>query len=223
MRTFDEIFTIAADRKGGIEALEGMLSRPMSPEKVAAQPDDRWLSAMAKSIFQAGFNWKVIDAKWDGFETAFHGFDPVRVAHYHDEDMDRLISDKGIVRNGPKIAAVMDNARYVVDLAAEHGGMGRFVADWPGTEFIGLLDHLKKNGARLGGNTGQRMLRVMGKDGFMLSRDVTARLIAEGVVDKVPSSKRDMAAVQDAFNIWAEQSGRSLTEISRVLAFSVGS
>ena len=61
----------------------------------------------------------------------------------------------------------------------------------------------------------------MGKDGYILSSDVVARLKAEGIVDKPPSSKRDLAATQSAFNAWAEQSGRGLTQISQILAFSV--
>ncbi|MEM9715321.1 MAG: hypothetical protein AAF826_02270 [Pseudomonadota bacterium] len=61
----------------------------------------------------------------------------------------------------------------------------------------------------------------MGRDSFILSRDVIARLIAEGVIDKAPTSKKTMSAVQTAFNTWRDQSGRSLTEISRVLAMSL--
>lgn len=63
MRDFQQIFDIAADRKGGAEALEGMLSVPKPPKELAAIPDDRWLSMMAKCVFQAGFSWKVIEAK----------------------------------------------------------------------------------------------------------------------------------------------------------------
>ena len=51
---------------------------------------------------------------------------------------------------------------------------------------------------------------------------VVQTLIREGVVDKAPGSKSSMRAVQAAFNNWSEESGRSLTEISRVLAMSVG-
>ncbi len=66
------------------------------------------------------------------------------------------------------------------------------------------------------------MLRAMGKDGYVLSRDVVGRLIAEGVIDKPPTSRRGLAAVQAAFNTWAEESGRPYTTISRVLARSIG-
>ena len=221
MRSFAEIQAIAAERKGGAKALEKLLSKPLSPAALGKTTDDRWLATMAKCLFQAGFNWKVIEAKWDGFEAAFDGFEPGKVVLYHDGDLDRLLADKRIVRNGAKIAAVMDNARFVRDLAIEHGSAGKFFAAWPNKAYVELLQVLEKRGARLGGVTGQRVLRSMGRDSFILSGDVVARLIAEGVVDKEPKSKRDMAAVQAAFNAWAAESGRSLTEISRTLAFSV--
>ena len=85
-----------------------------------------------------------------------------------------------------------------------------------------LLDLLKTDGARLGGATAMHAMRFMGRDGFILSGDVTMRLIAEGVIDKAAGSKSSMRAVQSAFNEWMDQSGRSLTEISRILAMSVG-
>ena len=63
----------------------------------------------------------------------------------------------------------------------------------------------------------------MGKASFITSRDVTAALIGgTGAIDKPPTSRRDLQAVQDAFNAWAAESGRDLTAISRVLAMSTG-
>lgn len=62
---------------------------------------------MARSLFEAGFNWTIIGTKWSGFESAFEGFTVGPVALYHDEDLDRLLADKRIVRNGAKVAAVI--------------------------------------------------------------------------------------------------------------------
>lgn len=222
MRTFDEIYEIAAERKGGPANLEKSLAKPIPVKKLAAIPDDRWLSCMAKCVFQAGFNWKVVDAKWPGTEDAFNGFDIGKCASMNDEDIDRLLSDKRIIRHGTKIRSVQQNALFLLDLAREQGSAGKAFAGWPVEDYIGLLALLKKRGARLGGNTGQYFLRFMGVDSFVLSRDVVGRLVAEGVVDGAPSSKKAMLAVQDAFNGWRSESGRSLTEISRVLAMSIG-
>jgi len=221
MRSFDEIFDIAAGRKGGAEALNAMLSRPKSGAELAAIPDDRWLAAMTRGVFQAGFNWKVVESMWPGFEAAFEGFDIGKCAMLNDEDFERLVSDTRIIRNGAKIRSVQENAVFVQALTAQSGSAGKAIADWPSTDFIGLLDLFKKRGNRLGGTTGQYCLRSQGKDSFILSQSVVDRLIAEGVVDKAPTSKKALADVQSAFNVWMEQSGRSLTEISRVLGMSL--
>ena len=220
MRNFDEIFDIAAERHGGPDALEEKLGKPKNPAELADMREDRWLSIITKCVFQAGFNWKVIEAKWDGFETAFDGFDVGRCAFMDDEKFDSLLQDTRIVRNGTKIATVRDNAVFLLELR-EEGGAGKVLGGWPSTDYIGLLAMLAKRGSRLGGASAQYAMRFAGRDSFILSQDVTARLIAEGVVDKAPTSKKAMAAVQQAFNIWMDQSNRSLTEISRVLAMSL--
>lgn len=219
MRTFDEIYDISATRHGGPAALEAKLGRP--DPHVAQLPEDRWLALMTKCIFQAGFSWKVIESKWPGFEAAFDQFDPGRNAFMDDEKLDALLRNTDIVRNGAKIQTVRDNAIFLLDLRAE-GGAGAVFGNWPDSDFIGLLEMLKKRGSRLGGTTGQMVMRFAGRDGFMLSKDVTGRLIAEGVIDKPATSKTALRAVQAAFNDWQQQSGRSLMEISRVLAFSCG-
>ena len=222
MRSFNEIYRIASARKGGASRFEALISKPRRTRELIEVADDRWLSAMARAIFQAGFNWQVVDAMWPGFEEAFEGFQPKWVAAYHGDDLHRLLSDRRIVRNGPKIKAVIENAAFMRSLADEHKSAARFFAGWDSDDFVGLIDLMTKQGSRLGGLTGQRVLRAMGRDGFVLSPSVIDRLIAEGVVSKQPTSRQAMAAVQQAFNTWRRQSGRSLMEISQVLAMSIG-
>ena len=221
MRTFDEIWAISAERKGGDAEVEKALGKPKAAAELIATPDDRYLSLATRCIFQAGFNWKVVEAMWPGFEAAFEGFDIGHCLMLHDEDFERLVSDTRIVRHGPKIKAVQENARFFADLAEEHGSVGAFLSGWPVADYMGLLEVLKKRGTRLGGNTGQYFLRFAGVESFILSMSVVGRLVAEGVVDKAPGSKAEKQAVQSAFNIWQAQSGRSFNEISRVLAMSL--
>ena len=221
MRSFQDLFDIAAARKGGAAALEELLPRPEEPAALACIPDDRWLAGMTKRIFQAGFVWRVIENKWEGFEAAFEGFEPRRWQMMSDEDLDRLVKDERIVRNAQKILTVRDNARMLCDLAAEEGSAAKVFAAWPSTDYVGLLDLLKSRGSRLGGSTAQYFLRFMGKDSFLTSGDVAKALIREGVVDKPPTGKGALKKVQAAFNGWMEESGRPLTQISRVLAFTV--
>ncbi|MEQ8346732.1 MAG: DNA-3-methyladenine glycosylase I [Sneathiellaceae bacterium] len=222
MRSFSEIERQAADRKGGPKALEALLPEVKPAAELRKLTDDRWLAAMTRGIFQSGFSWKVIDSKWPGFEAAFHGFDPGRNALMPDEEMDALTRDTRIVRNAQKIASVRENAGFLLDLAREHGSAAAVFADWPNADFAGLLAMFKKRACRLGGTTGQYMLRQMGRDSYVLTRDVVAALIREGVIDKAPGSAKSMTAVQGAFNTWTTESGRTLAQISRILALSVG-
>lgn len=222
MRTFDEILAIAAERKGGEAAVMADINLPLTPDALAAIPDDRWLSQMARGIFQAGISWKVVEAKWPEIEEAFDGFHVGRTAMMSDDQFDALLKDRRVIRSAPKIRAIQENAVFVQEVSKEAGGFGRKIADWPSEDFIGLLQWLKTNGSRLGGATGSYMLRFMGKDSFIMSRDVVARLIAEGVIDKPPTSQKAMRAVQEAFNTWSKESGQPLTVVSRVLAQSIG-
>ena len=228
MHSFDEIFERAAARKGGAEALEAMLTPVQTgqktPKQLAKLRDDRLLAEMTRRVFQAGFNWSVIDNKWDGFEAAFEGFPVGRWTLMSDEDLDRLLADTGIVRHAKKIQSVSANALFLQELAAESGSAAKAIAEWPDADYVGLLELFKKRAARMGGTTCQYFLRGIGKPSFMLtSSGVVAASCRshDGVVDKAPASKSALTVVQGAFNQWSAESGRSLTQISRVLAMSV--
>jgi hypothetical protein len=85
------------------------------------------------------------------------------------------------------------------------------------------LELLAKRGSRLGGNTGQMLLRFLGWDGFVTSKDVVACLRDAGLdLGAEVKSKRDLAKVQAQFNAWASETGLSYTHLSRICAMSIG-
>ena len=218
---FEVLFELAASRKGGVSAFESTLAQPTPVDDLIAIPDDRWLSAFSKGVFRAGFNWKVVESKWPRFEEVFEGFDVGRMSMMSDDHLDAYLKTDGIIRHAKKILSIRDNAVFLRALRAEYESAARAIATWPSTDYVGLLDLLKRRGSRLGGTTGMYVLRGMGVDSFILSRDVVRALIREGIVDKAPSAKRDLARVQASFNQWSEESGRPLTHISRVLACTI--
>jgi len=223
MRSFAVIRARAEKRKGGAAALAALLPPPPNREALLALADDRVLAEMTRRVFCAGFAWRVIDAKWPGFEAAFLGFEPARLVHQPDEFWEKLGSDARIVRNGPKILAARDNARFVLEVAREHGGFGRFLAAWPSADEAGLIALLAKRGGRLGGLAGQMLLRSLGWDGYVLSQDVVACLRDAGLdlADNV-ASKSDLAKVQAQFNAWAKETGLPYVHLSRICAMSIG-
>ncbi|MCW5773595.1 MAG: DNA-3-methyladenine glycosylase I [Rhodospirillaceae bacterium] len=223
MPAFKTIRARAAKRKGGEAALKELLAPVPKPAALAKLSDDRILAEMTKRIFSAGFVWSVIEQKWPGFEEAFLSFQPKRLLAQPDEFWEKLTSDTRIVRNGQKIMSVRANAKFVAEISAEHGGFGRFLAAWPATDIVGLLELLAKRGSRLGGMTGQYLLRFLGKDTFVTSRDVVACLRDAGVeIGEAASSKKDLRKIQDCFDAWAKETGLPLTHLSRLCALSIG-
>ncbi len=222
-RKFGPILKLAAGYHGGEKSVLAQSVNAHAVRNLAKVPADRLLSVMTKCVFNAGFNWKVIEAKWDGFEAAFEGFDPGKLAFFGDEMLDRLVSDERIVRNGQKIKASLENARFVAEVESKEGGFGKFLANWPADDQTGLMDVLNKRGARLGGATGQYFLRFAGWDAWIASSHVCTALVREGVLAKpAATSKGDLARLQAAINDYHADSGLPRAQISRLLALSVG-
>src|ERR1700754_3527733 len=214
---FRKIRARADKRKGGADALKRLLPPKPDLKALARLGNDRILAEMTKRVFSAGFAWSVIEAKWPGFEEAFLAFEPGRLALQPEEFWDGLVKDTRIVRNAAKIMSVPHNASFVTDVSQEHGSFGKFLAGWPSSDEVGLLELLAKRGNRLGGNTGQMLLRFLGWDGFVTSRDVVACLREAGVdVAETVTSKRDLTQVQAQFNAWAEETGLPYVQISRI-------
>ncbi|TIO53607.1 MAG: DNA-3-methyladenine glycosylase I [Mesorhizobium sp.] len=223
MADFEKIRARAAKRKGGEAALASLLGPMPDNAAVAKVPDDRILSTMAERIFAAGFVWRVIEQKWPGFEEAFLGFEPKRLLFQPDDFWHELASDKRIVRNPQKIKSVRDNAAFVDRVSREHGGFGKFLAEWPADDQVGLTAYLGKHGSRLGGNTGQYFLRWLEWDTFIVSSDMAAALRDAGLdIAENPTSKRDLDKIQAQLNQWSAETGLPRRHISRILAMSIG-
>ncbi|TQV72181.1 DNA-3-methyladenine glycosylase I [Aliikangiella marina] len=222
MEKFSIIYERAAERKGGEANLEALLPEIKTASQLTQLADAAYLSAMSKKIFQSGFVWRVVEQKWPGFEEVLWGFAPEKLAIASDEQIERMAQDKRIIRNFTKVKAVRENAYFVKLESKKHNGFGRFIAEWPVEEITQLWLYLKKHGSRLGGNTGPYFLRAVGKDSFLLTRDVVAYLIGQNIVTKQPTSQRDLKLVQEAFNQWRDESGRTMADISRTISMSIG-
>ncbi len=81
---------------------------------------------------QAGLSWATILRKRENFRLAFKSFDPRIVAEFTPADVERLLSDQGIIRNRLKIESAITNARRFLAIQAEFGSFDRYV--W---QFVG--------------------------------------------------------------------------------------
>jgi DNA-3-methyladenine glycosylase I len=101
-----------------------------------------YLEALSRPVFQVGIRWRVIDGKWDGIRDAFGRFDPVAVADYGQDDVERLLRDPRVVRSKAKIEATIDNAQALLELHVEYGGFGSYLRSHD--EFAETVADLKR-------------------------------------------------------------------------------
>ncbi|WP_160286176.1 DNA-3-methyladenine glycosylase I [Pseudomonas knackmussii] len=221
MRDYQWLYEYCLNRFGSAEALEARLPQPKSPAELVAVGDDRYLSLLSLRIFRAGLKHSLVDAKWPAFEEVFFGFDPEKVVLMGGERLENLMQDARLIRHLGKLKSVPRNAQMILDIARDYGSFGKLLAQWPVTDIVGLWKLLAKRGNQLGGLSAPRFLRMAGKDTFIPTDDMVAALKAQEIIDKAPTSQKDLAAVQAAFNVWHEQSGRPLCQLSVMLAHTV--
>ncbi|MDN5516837.1 MAG: DNA-3-methyladenine glycosylase I [Pseudomonas sp.] len=221
MRDYKWLHEFCLNRFGSAKALEAMLPQPRSEAELRALSDDRYLSLISLRIFRAGLKHSLVDAKWPAFEQAFFGFDPDKVVLMGAERLENLMQDTRLIRHLGKLKSVPRNAQFILDVRREKGSFGALIADWPVSDIVGLWKYLAKHGSQLGGLSAPRFLRMVGKDTFIPTDDMVAALKAQKVIDKAPTSLKDLAAVQAAFNQWQAESGRPLCQLSVMLAHTV--
>jgi DNA-3-methyladenine glycosylase I len=166
--------------------------------------DERGLyERISLEAFQSGLAWITILRKRDNFRAAFAGFNPEVVARYDSDDVARLLSDAGIVRNRLKVEATIANARAVLDLRdsgtpldavvwshrpdparAAPGGWGDVPALTP--ESTALAKTLKRHGFRfVGPTTAYAAMQACG-----LVNDHLSGCIARTVTEKAQRAVR---------------------------------
>ena len=216
---FKEILA-AAEARLGADSVRKRLPEPKSDTELRAVGDDRYLSRISFRVFSAGLKHSMVEGKWPAFEEVFMGFDPLRVRALSDEALEALMAETRIIRHWGKIKSVRHNASALCDIAAESGGFGAYLADWPGERIVELWDDIAKRLAHMGGNSGPYFLRMAGKDSFVMTPDVIRGLGRWAGLEGSLKGKRDRASAQAAFNDWASESGRPLSEISMIVALS---
>lgn len=222
MEKIDSIYQRAAERKGGEAALNLLLSDGDNSKYLTELGGDRFLAEFTKKVFQSGFVWRVVENKWADFEKVFFNFDIEKILMMSEEMLERKATDPKIIRNFNKIKTIKANAQMIFDEQQNGHSFAKFITDWPSNNIIGLWEHLKKNGSRLGGNTGAYALRNLGKDTFILSRDLEAYFRANDLITGGLQTKGSLNAIQQSFNEWQQQCDFSLSQLSRLIAYATG-
>jgi DNA-3-methyladenine glycosylase I len=127
--------------------------------------DNDYFERMSRVIFMSGLNWQTLDKKWPGIKKAFANFDVNKVAKFQESKVEELMANPDVIRNLPKIRAIIGNAREVQAAVAEHGSFAKYLAKLrsDGSE-DGLRDAISKRFAFLGKGTTVIFLFSVGED-----------------------------------------------------------
>lgn len=128
--------------------------------------DDRKLfEFLVLDAFQAGLSWKTILHKRKNFEKAFSGFDPVKIARYSDDKIEKLMQDAGIIRNRLKITGTVKNAKAYLAVVKEFGSFDNYIWQFTGHKtLVNNRTGLKDIPART--EESDRMSKDLKKRGF---------------------------------------------------------
>ena len=75
----------------------------------------------------SGLNWKMLEKKWPGIGKAFAGFDIDNVASFGESEINALMDNTDVIRNRPKITAIVSNAREFQAVADEFGSFAKYL------------------------------------------------------------------------------------------------
>jgi len=76
---------------------------------------------------QAGLSWSTILKKRENYRIAFDNFDAEKISKYKQQKIDKLLNNKGIVRNKLKINATITNAKLFLDVQKEYGSFSNYI------------------------------------------------------------------------------------------------
>lgn len=94
---------------------------------VPLHDDQRLYELLILESFQAGLSWECILNKRDNLRQAFDGFDVARVADYDETKQLSLKEDPGIIRNGRKIKAAVQNSQVFKEIQKEFGSFDAYI------------------------------------------------------------------------------------------------
>jgi 3-methyladenine DNA glycosylase Tag len=120
---------------------------------------------MSRVIFLAGLSWKMINEKWPNFKKAFKNFSIDEVAKLGEEDVERLMGDKSIVRNRAKIIATINNAKQFQNIRKEYGSFRSYLDSLDkSSNYALVIKELGKKFARMGPSSARIFLYSVGED-----------------------------------------------------------
>lgn len=91
------------------------------------EDDQELFGRLLLEINQAGLSWSTILKKKENFRNAYSHFNIDQVANYGEEEVARLLNDRGIIRNKLKVNAAIHNAQVIQKLQKDFGSFSKWL------------------------------------------------------------------------------------------------
>ena len=93
----------------------------------AVNDDNELFGRLTLEINQAGLSWITILKKENNFRKAYANFNVKVVAKFNEKDIQRLLSDPGIIRNKLKVNAAIYNANAILTIQENFGSFKQWL------------------------------------------------------------------------------------------------
>jgi len=121
---------------------------PTIPDVIEPKDLSGYFEVMTRAVFQAGVAWSQIARHWGAYRRAFAEFDPARVASFDPLDVERVLSEPGILRMPRKVHATVKNAQALIDVEREAGSFANYLDSFP--TYAALARDMKKRFSFMG-------------------------------------------------------------------------
>lgn len=130
---------------------------------IAIHDDNALYGRLLLEINQAGLCWDTILKKEDHFFQAYSQFQIKKISQYADADIERLLSDPGIIRNKLKIHAAILNATKVLDIQKSHGSFFNWIRDQDCEDMKAWVKLFRSHFKFVGGEIVHEFLMTIGR------------------------------------------------------------
>ena len=97
------------------------------PSRNTPSNDNEYFEMLSKSVFQAGFSFKVVELKWPDIVEVFDNFDFKKVMNWSEEKIHQALLSPKIIRNSKKVRGIVDNARVFNVLVSKYGSFSKYL------------------------------------------------------------------------------------------------
>ncbi len=142
--------------------------------------DREIFKAILLDTFQAGLSWAIILRKRENFAKAFANFDPKKIAKFDEKKIQKLLKDKGIVRNNLKIRGTIKNAKAFLNIQKEFGSFDKYIWQFTGGKTINNK-RMKTGKIPTGTKESDAMSKDMKKRGFTFMGTTICYAFMQGI------------------------------------------